>query len=110
MIHMLSRFDLKPGVDIDWFQANYEAFVAQMCEQGLVQETGKIGRRELGTPMDTDHEAAPTYYVIMSFRDRNQLDQAYVHLTKPAARANTAHPAVHESVDNFIFTCWRDLE
>ena len=110
MIHMLSRFDLKPGTDISRFQANYQAFVEQMRIKGLVQETGKVGRRELETPMDTDDDTAPAYYAIMSFKDRNQLDQAYAHIQDPEARAGTAHPAVHGAVVNFVFTCWRDLE
>lgn len=110
MIHMLSRFDLKSEVDPDGFQASYETFVQQMQAHGLVQSTGKIGRRETDTPMDTDEDDAPAYYVVMSFKDRNQLDKAYAHIMDPEARNGTAHSAIHQSVIKFVFTCWRDLE
>ena len=38
MIHMLSRFDLKPGVDASSFQKSYEAFVEHMQVASSVQE------------------------------------------------------------------------
>ena len=110
MIHMLSRFDLKPGVSFASFRASYVDFVERMRADGLVEATGKIGRREADTPMDTDDEKAPEYYVVMSFRNRHQLDEAYAYMTDANAQDATAHAAVHEAVTNFVFTCWRDVE
>ena len=110
MIHMLSRFDLRPGVSFASFRASYVEFTERMRVEGLVEATGKIGRREADTPMDTDDEKAPTYYVVMSFRDRRQLDEAYAYMTDVNAQNATAHAAVHQAVVNSVFTCWRDVE
>lgn len=110
MIHMLSRFDLKPDVSFDSFRVSYCEFIGQMRAKGLVEATGKIGRRELDTPMDTDEKQAPEYYVIMSFRDRRQLDEAYAYLATANMQNATAHGAIYHSVFNSVFTCWRDLD
>ncbi len=110
MIHMLSRFDLESGVTIEAFRTEYQKFTAQMKSAGLVESSGRIGRRERNTPMDTDDEQAPAYYVIMSFKDRRQLDEAYAYLAGDGANEATAHRTVHRSVANAVFTCWRDLD
>ncbi len=110
MIHMLSRFDIEPDVTVDVFRAEYQTFTAQMVSAGMVESSGEIGRRERNTPMDTDDEQAPEYYVIMSFKDRRQLDETYAYLTGKEAQDATAHTFVHRSVRNAVFTCWRDLD
>ncbi|MEM7427657.1 MAG: DUF6614 family protein [Pseudomonadota bacterium] len=110
MIHMLSRFDLKPGVSIEAFSQEYSTLVEQMRAKGLVSSTGQIGRREADTPMDTDADDAPEYYVVMSFADREQLDRSYAYLTDTSANQATSHPAVNRSVTNHVFTCWQDLD
>ena len=92
MIHMLSRFDLKPGTELEGFAADYYGFVERAKQLDLAVSTGKIGRRVSDTPMDTDADDAQEYYVIMSFRDREQLDRAYDYMdtlaegTVPSAR------------------------
>lgn len=110
MIHMLSRFDLNPGVDIETFRSHYEALFRQMRDAGLVERTGKVGQREADTPMDTDDEDTRTYFVVMSFSNRDQMDRAYDHIAGTVGQALSAHPAVHRSVANSVFTCWRDPE
>lgn len=110
MIHMLSRFDLKPGIDPATFQAHYDAFFEQMRAAGLAERTGKVGRREADTPMDTDDDNTQTHYVVMSFKDRDQMDRAYEHIVGSDERSRSAHPAVHRSITNSVFTCWRDYE
>lgn len=110
MIHMLSRFDLVPGVDIETFRAHYRALFHEMHEAGLVDRTGKVGQREADTPMDTDDEDARTFYVVMSFSDRDQMDRAYDHIAGVADHDLSAHPDVHRCVTNPVFTCWRDPE
>ena len=109
MIHMLSRFDLKPEIAIDQFQGNYKTFCKLMQAKGLIVETGKIGQRETGTPMDTDEEHSPKYYSVMSFRDRQQLDQAYAYLAGLDEHDKAEHVGVRDSVLNPVFTCWRDV-
>lgn len=109
MIHMLSRFDLKPGVDLQAFQSSYKVFCEEMRAKGLLVETGEIGRRVSDTPMDTDTDQAPEYYSVMSFRDRQQLDAAYDHIEGLRARDKADHVAVSGAVLGPVFTCWQDL-
>ena len=109
MIHMLSRFDLKPEIAIDQFQKNYAEFCETMQTKGLIVETGKIGVRETDTPMDTDEEQAPMYYSVMTFRDRQQLDDAYAYIASLDHSAKPEHVLVSDAVMNPVFTCWRDV-
>ena len=110
MIHMLSRFDLKPKVSLDAFNASYHQLVEDMRAEGLVEGTGRIGRREKNTPMDTDDETAPEYYVVMSFRDREQLNASYAYMEQVGAGRQPAHRTVFLSVTNSVFTCWEDVD
>jgi len=110
MIHMLSRFDLKPGIDIETFRSHYDALFHEMRDAGLVESTGKVGQREANTPMDTDDECTRTCFVVMSFSDRDQMDRAYDHIAGTVDQTASAHPAVYRSVTNSVFTCWRDPE
>ena len=109
MIHMLSRFDLKPEVDLQAFRSSYHVFCERMQAEGLLVETGEIGRRESDTPMDTDEDQAPEYYSLMSFRDRQQLDAAYAYIEGLDAQGKADHVAVSDAVLGPVFTCWRDL-
>jgi len=109
MIHMLSRFDLKPGVDFHAFRTSYKSFCEQMQAEGLLVQTGELGQRVLDTPMDTDDEHAPKYYSVMSFRDRKQLDAAYAHIASLDAGDKAEHVAVRDAVLSPVFTCWRDF-
>lgn len=110
MIHMLSRFNLKPGVSPEKFRDDYMELVAHMKSLNLVEGTGKVGQRELATPMDTDDENAQEFYAVMVFRDRKQLDQSYAYLTDRDANMSTKHPAVNGAVADAVFTCWRDID
>ena len=109
MIHMLSRFDLNPEIAIEQFRENYEAFCHVMQTKGLIVETGKIGEREMETPMDTDEDQAPKYYSVMSFRDRQQLDEAYAYIASLGQHDKPEHVLVSTAVMNPVFTCWRDV-
>ncbi|MCP5075452.1 MAG: hypothetical protein GY947_19435 [Rhodobacteraceae bacterium] len=110
MIHMLSRFNLRPGVAPETFHDDYMELVAHMKTLNLVEGTGKVGQRETATPMDTDHDDAPEFYAVMSFRDRDQLDRSYAYLTNRDANMATTHPTVNSAVADAVFTCWRDLD
>ena len=110
MFHMLTCFDLKAGIEIADFRAAYTDFVEYMKSIDLVESTGPIGRRQSDTRMDTDAERKHQYFVIMSFRDRAQVDAAYAHLRPHDEPAESAHYAVYAKVRNQIFICWQDLE
>ena len=112
MIHMLSRFDLKPGFNPGEFAENYARVVDDMRAEGLAEATGAVGRRERGTPMDTDAVDAQEFYAVMTFRDRAQLDAAYERLLgdRTGLRRLPSHEYVKQAVSNPVFTCWADLD
>lgn len=110
MFHMLTCFNLKPGVEIDAFRSAYTDFVDHMRGIGLVEGTGPIGRRQNNTKMDSDSERDHRYFVVMSFRDRAQVNAAYAKLVPHDEPEETSHRAVYSKVRDQIFICWEDLE
>jgi hypothetical protein len=110
MFHMLTCFNLKPGIAIGDFEASYNAFVEYMRENGMVESTGPIGLRQRDTRMDTDAERDHQYFVVMSFRDRAQVDIAWGHLKPHREPAESIHAAVYSKALNPIFICWQDIQ
>ena len=110
MFHMLTCFDLKPDVEIGAFRAAYSDFVAHLRSIEMVAGTGPVGRRQNDTPMDTDGERDHEYFVIMSFRDRAQVDAAYAQFKLHQEPTNSIHGAVRSMMQNPIFICWQDIE
>jgi len=109
MFRMLSCFNLKAGEDVASFRRAYAAFLADMKSLDLVEESGPIGRRQSDTPMDTDSERDHAYFVMMSFRDRHQVDAAYAHIMKHVDPGDSSHDQVYKKVENPVFICWQDL-
>ena len=107
---MLSCFDLRPGEEIADFAAAYAAFVAEMQRLDLVVESGPLGRRQRNTPMDTDDEREHEYFVVMSFRDRQQVDEAYAYIKRHVEPGDAAHDSVYTRVANPVFICWQDID
>lgn len=110
MIHMLSRFNLNPDQNIEYFQVVYSRFCDAMKKTGLLETTGVIGKRINDTPMDTDHDNAQMYYVILSFQDRLQLDAAYDHLKTLMKNGDNVHQGIPAMICNSVFTCWQDID
>ena len=110
MFHMLTCFDLEPGVGIEAFRAAYTEFVEHMRSIGLVEGTGPIGRRQNDTRMDTDSERDHEYFVIMSFRDQAQVDAAYALIALHEEPAESVHVAAYSKLRNPVFICWQDIE
>lgn len=106
---MLSCFDLEPGEDIETFRSAYADFVAYMKSIDLVEDSGPIGRRRSDTPMDTDDERGHEYFVVMSFRDRTQVDAAYALIKEHAEPSESSHNEVYKMIRNPVFICWQDL-
>ena len=109
MFHMLSCFNLSTDEDIETFSENYHNFVDEMKRIDLVESTGPIGRRQNDTPMDTDEERNHEYFVVMTFRDRAQVDAAYAHIQQHFGSSDKAHDKVYTSVLDPVFICWQDL-
>ena len=110
MFHMLTCFNLKPGSEISDFRAAYNQFVDYMKSIELVESTGPIGKRQRDTAMDTDNERDHEFFVVMSFRDRAQVDQAVKLLYAHEDPSETAHKAIYSKALNPIFICWQDLD
>ncbi|MFT5549880.1 MAG: hypothetical protein ACI9CO_001810 [Candidatus Azotimanducaceae bacterium] len=110
MFHMLSWFDLKPQQDIQAFKPAYSHFVKQMQALDLVESSGPIGQRQSDTPMDTDDDRKQQYFVIMTFRDRPQVDKAYAYIMEYIEPGKLAHGAVYSKVVNPYFICWQDID
>ncbi len=106
---MLSCFNLKPGEDIANFTAAYHQFVDEMLAIDLVSSTGAIGRRQNDTPMDTDDERDHEFFVVMTFRNRAQVDAAYAHIDQHFGPTDAAHDAVYTRVADPVFICWQDI-
>lgn len=112
MIHMLSKFDLKEGCTYEVFNKDYTDFIAAILELNLIQSCGPIGQRVKNTEMDTAGDDEPEYFSIMSFENREQLDNAYAYLLKSpmGGKHGVAHLAIHKAVTNSVFICWEDID
>ena len=110
MFHMLTCFDLKPDVGIGDFRDAYSNLIAHLQGIGMAEGTGPIGRRQSDTPMDTDSERDQEYFVVMTFRDRAQVDVAYAQFLHHQEPTNSIHIAVRSKMQNPIFICWQDIE
>ncbi len=110
MINMLSRFDLKEGADIGRFCRDYAAFAEEMRSRGLIVSTGPVGRRHADTPMDTDAAWRQSFFAVMTFHNRCQLDAAYAYISEAKPADKVAHSAILAALQNAVFTCWEDLE
>lgn len=109
MFHMLTCFNLDAGTDIADFRDALETFTAHMKSAGLVESCGSIGQRQSDTRLDTDAERDHQYFVVMSFRDREQSDRALTELYKHEGRSERLHHAVYSRAKDPIFICWQDL-
>ena len=110
MFHMLTCFNLKPGVEIETFRDALDRFVDHMRSVGLVEGAGPIGRRQSDTIMDTDDERDHEYFMVMSFRDRAQSDDAVDLMRKHQDPSETVHHAVYSRAKDMVFICWEDIE
>ena len=110
MFHMLSCFNLKPGVSIDEFRDSVAEMTAVLQSEDLLHATGPIGRRQRHPVMDTDTERDHEYYFIMTFADGAQCDRAVAHVYRQEEPADSIHRSVFGAVDNPVFICWEDVE
>jgi len=109
MFHMLTCFDLKPGIILEEFQQSLAEYTTHMHELDLVESKGPIGLRQSDTVLDTDDERKQNYFVIMHFRDREQSDNAVDYIKLHQEPGDTIHKGVYSKVQNPIFICWQDI-
>jgi hypothetical protein len=109
MFHMLTCFNLKPGITIEEFRLAIADFTTHLEDGDLVHSTSPIGRRQRHAIMDTDNERDHEYFFIMSFRDRAHCDRAVEYILPHREPADSIHRAVYSKVADPIFICWEDI-
>lgn len=109
MFHMLTCFNLKPGVTLDNFRRSVAVYEDHMKELRLVQTMGPIGQRQSDTIMDTDRERDHQYFFMTSFLDRAQCDRSVEHILRREEPAQSIHRDVYSKVTDQVFICWQDL-
>ncbi len=108
MFHMLTCFNLRPGIELGVVRVALEAFSAHMRQLDMVVSDSPIGERQSDTPMDTDGERNHRYFTTTTFRDRAQCDAAYGYIKAHTEPGFTIHNAVYSKVKDAIFICWQD--
>lgn len=108
MFHMLTCFNLKPGVEIGEFREALASYTAHLQTLDLVDSNGAVGQRQANTIMDTD-ERNHQYFVTMSFRDRAQCDRSVDYVLAHEEPGHSIHKAVYSLVKDQVFICWEDL-
>ena len=74
----------------------------------MIVDASPLGARVADTPMDTDEERDQSYFSVLSFRDRAQLDAAYAHIEAHGRPGTNTHLKMYRRVTNSIFLCWED--
>ena len=109
MFHMLSCFDLANEVSIFEFQKSNNIFLEQMRELRLIESSSPIGRRNKHPVMDTDTERDHEYFYTISFKDKNQCDQAVEYIQAQTALSVSIHGGLSSKIQNQVFICWEDI-
>tara|TARA_B100000678_G_C17853330_1_gene360068 strand:+ start:179 stop:508 length:330 start_codon:yes stop_codon:yes gene_type:complete len=109
MFHMLSCFNLKPGVSINDFKKSLITLDKHLQDVSMIDSTGNIGRRQRHRIMDTDDERDHEYFFVMTFRNLSQCDRSIDYLYSEEEPGNSIHQAVWRKVDNPVFICWEDI-
>lgn len=110
MFHMLSCFNLKPGITIDEFTKPLLAFENHMQELNLVVSIGSIKSRDSDTPMDTDEERNHQYFFVTTFVDKAQCDRSYAYILGHSKTGDAFHDGVFEKVESPVFICYEDID
>ena len=108
MFHMLTCFNLGPGVELGNFRtalADYTAYMQTLC---LVESNSPIGERQSDTIMDTDDERHHQYFTTTTFRDRAQVDAAVAYIKARTEPGSSIHHTAYAMVQDPIFICGQD--
>lgn len=108
MFHLLTCFDLRPGVTVAEFQSARAKYVEHMQSQDLLVGVSPIGARQRDTVLDTD-DRKPSHFFLMYFRDRVQADAATALIEIGAKESIAIHRTMYAMADNMAFLCWEDL-
>ena len=109
MFHMLSCFNLKPGVTVNQFKESLNLFESDMHKLDLIESVNPLGKRQHHPVMDTDSERAQEYYFTITFRDRQQCDQAVEKIYAHTDPGEESHNNMYSKIIDSIFICWEDV-
>lgn len=110
MFHMLTCFDLKPEHSLEEFQQSLIDYTAHMHELDLVESNSPVGARQADIILDTDDERNQNYFMLMYFRDKAQSDNAVTYIKSREEPIHSIHTKLYSQGENYIFTCWQDVE
>ena len=110
MFHMLSCFNLKPGITIDSFSQSLLSFEEHMKKLDLMVSVGPIGFRDSATPMDTDEQRNHKYFFVTTFVDKAQSDRSYEYILRHTESGDAYHDDVYKKVEDPIFICYADIK
>ena len=108
MFHMLTCFDLRPGIELGDFRQALANYTAHLHELDLVESNSPVGRRQSDTILDTDSERNHQFFTTMTFRDRAQADAAVGYIKSHSEPSHSIHHNVYSKVQDQIFICWQD--
>jgi hypothetical protein len=108
MFHMLTCFNLRPGIEVGVFREALADYTAHLRELDLVESHSPIGQRQSDTILDTDGERHHQYFATMSFRDRAQADAAVDYMKAQTEPGHSMHQTAYSMTQDEIFICWQD--
>ena len=109
MFHMLSSFNLIPGIAPKNFAVQYDAFVAEMKALGLVAGSSPVGLRHPESGLDTDESHQRQFFAVMHFEDRAQSERAYDWIAERNQPTDQSHRALFSLCTEMVFTAWEDV-
>ena len=108
MVHLLSAVKLKSSVLAAAFAKAIRELSASLERQQLLTTTGPIGKRFPHPIMDTDEADLDTFFFLMSFENRAQLEEAVAHMSGSEDLSAETHRQLWDQLDSYRFTCWED--
>ncbi len=108
MFHMLTCFDLKPGVDLPTFEAALAKYAEHLQSRQLLAAVSPVGTRARNTILDTDEGRSQSHFFLMQFANRRQADAATALIESGEKEPDHIHRAMYARADNMVFLCWED--
>ncbi|MEM7359908.1 MAG: hypothetical protein AAF431_12480 [Pseudomonadota bacterium] len=109
MFHMLSCFDLRPGVSLAECQKSFLQYGEYMVDLGLVDSSDPIGQRDTDTILDTDEGRTQQYFQLMHFTDKDQSERAVAYIKSMQEPGKSIHQQLYAKLENMVFVCWADI-
>ncbi|MEM7206973.1 MAG: hypothetical protein AAF434_04035 [Pseudomonadota bacterium] len=109
MYQFLSCINLKPDQDLNEFRRELHEFAEILLEKNLLVSMSPVGRRDKHPVMDTDDERKQEYYFLMTFKDREQCDQAVEFIYSNEDPGNSVHRNMYKKTRDQVFICWEEL-